>query len=279
MQAIGRHVAFEHDLGIGGKRQPRHLAAHHLDRPPAQAANEVELEHAVGRFQPAEEERDRIAAEHHHDRQRLAALERLVAVDASMMACGHHDTDGFLVVHLRAVRAGIQPVLLGVAGDAVGAGADVAAAVLLVPDRRGELGDVDLVAHHDVLEHRAALDDLVRDDPRLLEIGLAIGVAELPLGQVIGEAEGHVAPFASEHVEQHAKALRAAGHVLEHHAGAVLGAQDRLGGEPDILLPGCAAHDLHLAKPPRQREPFAQVVIVDMRGEVAAGGHDACFPL
>ena len=160
--ALGRHVAFEHDLGIGREGQPGHLAAHHLDRPAAQAADEVELEHAVGRFQAAEEEGERIAAQHHHHRQRLAALERFVAVDAAVMAGGHHDADRLLVVHLGAVGAGVQPVLLGIAGDAVGAGADVAAAVLLVPFRRREFGDVDVVAHHDVLEHRAVVDDLVR---------------------------------------------------------------------------------------------------------------------
>ncbi len=194
------------------------------------------------------------------------------------MAFRHHEADGLLVVHLRAIGAGVEPVLLGVDGDAVGAGADIAAAVLLVPDRGGELGDVDVIAQHDVLEHRAVVDDLVRDDLRLDEIGLAIGVGELPLGQVVRKSKGQVAPPAGEHVEQHAEALRAAGHVLEHDAGAVLGAQDRLGGEPDILLPGCAAHDLHLAQPLREREPFAQVVVGDVRGEVAAGGHSVCFP-
>ena len=86
MRAVGRHVAFEHDLGVGREGQAGDLAAHHLDRFAAQAADEVELEHAVRRFEPAEEERDRIAAQHGDARQRLAALERLVAVDAAVMA-------------------------------------------------------------------------------------------------------------------------------------------------------------------------------------------------
>ena len=65
MGAVGRHEAFQHDLGIGREGQAGDLAAHHLDRLAAQAADQVELEHAVRRFEPAEEERDRIAAEHH----------------------------------------------------------------------------------------------------------------------------------------------------------------------------------------------------------------------
>ena len=253
MRLAGRDVAFQHDLGIGREGQPGHLAAHHLGRAAAHAADDVELEGAVGRLDAAVEEGERIAADHHGDRHLLAALEIFLAVDPAVVALGGHEADGLLVVHLRAIGAGVEPVLFRIAGDAVGAGADVAAAVLLVPDRGGEFGHVDIVAHHDVLEHRAVLDDLVRDDLRLLQIGLAIGVAQLPFGQVVGKAERHVAADAGEHVEQQPEALGRAGHLVEHHAGPVLGAQDRFGGEPDVLLPGRALDVPDLAEPLRQR--------------------------
>ena len=190
-------------------------------------------------------------------------------MDRGVVARRHQHADRGLVVHHGAVGAGVEPVLLRVAGDAVGAGADVAAAVLLVPDRRGELGHVDGVAGDDVLEDRAVLDDLVRDRLLLLEIGLAEGVAQFPFGQMVGKAERHVAADAGEHVEQHAKALRAARHVVEHHAGAVLLAQDRLGGEPDVLLPARALDVADLAEQFGAREPFAQVVVGDVGVDVA----------
>jgi hypothetical protein len=273
MPLVGRDEAFQHDLGMGREGQAGEAAAHHLGRAPAHAAHDVELEHPVGGFHPAVEERDRIAAQHHHDRHRLAALEVLVAMKRAVMALGHHDADRIAVVHLRPVGAGIEPALLRIARDAVGAGADVAAAVLLVPDRRGKFGHVDVVAQHDVLEHRAVLDDLMDNDGGVLEIGLAVGVAELPLGEVVGKAERHVAAGAGEHVEQQAKTLRAAWDVLEHHARTVLGAQHRLGGEPDILLPAGAAHGTDLAEPVGQHQPFAQIVIGDMGRDVARFGH------
>src|SRR5436305_888087 len=78
---------------------------------------------------------ERIAADHHRNRHRLAALEVFLAMDPAVMALGHDDADGVAIVHLRAVGAGIEPFLLGIDGDRVGAGADVAAAVVLVPDR------------------------------------------------------------------------------------------------------------------------------------------------
>ena len=222
----------------------------------------------------------RIAAQHRRRRQRLAARERLVAMDAAVVAGGHDHADGLLVVHLRAVGAGIEPVLLGIAGDGVGAGADIVAAVLLVPFRRRELGDVDVVAHHDVLQDRAIVDDLVRDDALLLQIGFAIGVAELPLGEMIGKAERHVAARAGEHVQQQPEALGAARDVLEHDAGAVLRAQHRLGGEPDILLAVGALDGADLAQALGHREPFAQIVVGDVAGEIAFVGHlDVNLPL
>ncbi len=195
-----------------------------------------------------------------------------------MVAGRHQDADGVSVVYLRPVGAGVEPVLVRVAGDRIGAGADIAAAVLLVPDRGGEFEDVDVVARHDVLEHRAVRHDLVGHQLHVLEIGLAIGLAQLPFAQVVRKAEGHVAARAGEDVEQQPKALGAARDVVEHHAGAVLGTQDRLRGEADVLLPGRALDVADLAQALGMIEPPAQVVIGDMPLQVAPLVH-RWFPL
>ncbi len=163
LSLVGRDEAFEHDLGVGRERQAGDLAAHHLGRPAAHAADDVELERAVGRLDAAVEERQRIAAEHHHHRHGLAARPIFLAMDIAVMAARGDEADRLLVVHHGAIGAGIEPVLLRVAGDAVGAGADVAAAVLLVPDRRREFGHVDVVAGQHVFQHRPVVDDLMRN--------------------------------------------------------------------------------------------------------------------
>ena len=90
---------------------------------------------------------------------------------------------------------------------------------------------------------------------------------------MIGKAQRHVAADAGEHVEQHAKALRRARHLVEHHAGAVLLAQDRLGGEADVLLPARALHVPHLAEQFGAGEPLAQIVVGDAGVDVAAVVH------
>jgi len=101
-------------------------------------------------------------------------------VQVAVVAGRHQDADRVLVVHLRPVGAGIEPVLVRVAGDRVGAGADIAAAILFVPDRGGEFEHIDVVARHDVLEHRAVRHDLVGNELHVLEIGVAVGLAQLP---------------------------------------------------------------------------------------------------
>ena len=59
-----------------------------------------------------------------------------------------------LVVHLDPIGAEIDPVAVGVAGDDEAFGADVAAAVALVPFRRREGEGVHVLALEHVLQHR-----------------------------------------------------------------------------------------------------------------------------
>ena len=113
----------------------------------------------------------------------------------------------------------------------------------------------------------------MRDHPLLLEIGFAIGVAELPFGEVIGKAERHVATRAGEHVQQQPKALGTIGDVLEHDARSVFGPQHRLGCKPDVLLAIGALDRAHLAQPLGERKPFAQIVIRDIAGEIPLVDH------
>ena len=65
------------------------------------------------------------------------------------------------------------------------------------------------------------------------------------------------------------KPLGAAGDVVEYHARPILVAQDRLGGEPDILLPAGAVDVADLAERLGSRKPFAQIVVGDCGFDIA----------
>src|ERR1700730_6741985 len=198
-------------------------------------------------------------------------------MNAAMMACRHHYAHGLLVMHLGAIGAGVEPAFLGIARDAVGPRSDIAAGVFFVPFGRGENGHIDVVPHHDVLQDRAVLHHNMRDHSLFLEVGFPIGVAELPFGEMIGEAERHVAASAGEHVHEQTKSLGAARDILEHHAGTMLRAQDCFGSEPDILFAFCPLDGAALAQPLGSRKPFAQVVVADVAGKVALMDHPSGF--
>ena len=220
-----------------------------------------------------------IAAEHHRDRHRLLARLVLVAHLPALLAGRDVEAAGIRVVDHHAVGAAIDPAVVGIADDGVAAGADIAAAVLGVPLRRREFGDVDLVAGHDVLHHRTALDVCRRDALHVGGVVDAEAFAQLDLGHVGREAERHVLALAVEEVEQHAAARQRAGHVLEHEARRVVGVRRHLGHHADVLLPGQPFDVLHLAELLGFLEPVAQVVIGEMRRGVGADAGTSRCPL
>src|SRR5262249_24415670 len=140
--------------------------------------------------------------------------------------------------------------------DAVGSSADVPAAVALMPDRSRELEHIDIAARHDVFEYRPGIDDLMRNDAHLLEIGVPTSFAELPFGEILGKAERHVSSLSRKHVQQQAKTLGASGNFIKHHARAILGAQHRFGSKADVFLPARPSDRLHLAELLGPRKPF-----------------------
>ena len=150
-----------------------------------------------------------------------------------------------------AVGAAIDPAVVGIAHDVVAAGADIAAAVLRVPLRRREFGDVDGVALHDVLHHRAGVDEFRRDALEHAGVIDAKAFAQLQLGQLGGKSERHVLALAGEEIDQEAAALERAGHVLEHEARRVVGVRRHFGDHADILLVGLAR------RPPSPRRAFS----------------------
>ena len=94
--------------------------------------------------------------------------------------------------------------------------------------------------------------------------------AQLDLRHPGRETERHVLALAVEEVDQHAAARERAGHILEHEARRVVGVRRHLGHHADVLLPGEPFDVLHLAELLGFLEPFAQVVIGEMRRRVGA---------
>ena len=255
---------------LAGNRQAGHRPLDDLDRRAAHAADDLEFADAVGHFAAAHQEAHRIAATHDHHRHAFAARFVLVANLATVLAGRDVEAERLLVVDHHAVGAAIDPALVRIAHDVVAAGADVAAAVLRVPLRRRKFGDVDRIAGHDVLHHRAGFDEFRRDALHVRPVVGAETIAQLDLRQLSREAERHVLALAVEEIEEEAAALDRARHVVEHEARRVVGVRGHFRHHADVALPGETLDLFDFAELLRLFEPFAQIVIGQMRRRVRA---------
>ena len=268
-----RQEAFQHDLGVGGDGQARHLAAHHLDGRAAQPAHHVELAHAVRKLRAPHEERHGVAAHHQGHRHGLALVEVLLPVHVGVLAGHEQQAHRLRVLHHGPVGADVDPALVRVDGDAEAAGADVAPAVVGVPLGGGELHDVDVVAGEDVLEHGPVVHHHVGQPPLHLDVMLEERLAQLLLGEVLREPQRHVAALAGERVDQDAEPLGAAGDLVEQHRGPVVFPDHRVRGQPDVLFPARTGNGAQLAQGVGPGDPFTEVVVREPGFDVSGCVH------
>ena len=241
-----------------------------LQRLAPHRADDVVLADAGRHLGAGGEERHRIAADHDHGRHRLAAREILVAVHPPVLAGRDVVADGLLVLHHHPVGAEIHPAGVGVDRHVVAAGADIVPAVLGVPERRGELAEIHVVALEHVLGDRPAFDLLIGDRGQILELGVVIGLAELDLGEVGREAERHVLAPAAEEVDQHAVARLVPRDVVEDDAVGFVRVHDELGRLADLLFLAEPLRDGDLAQLLGLGQPLAQIGIGQNRPQIAA---------
>ena len=239
--------ALERDLGMRRDRQAGLRPHDHLHRLAQQPAGGVVLVLAVRNFQARDHEQRRVHAAHHRDRARLAALVILLLDHVAVLALGAHHGGELLAVRLHAIGAVVDPAGVGIAHDHHVAGADVVAAVVLVPARHRNLEQVDVVAGLDVLQKRAARHLDRRDGLRLLHV-FAPMPHQLDLGAVGRIAHRHVdAADRGQQVGQDAMALGIAGDVVEQHQRVADLALVDVDDAADLALALGAADVRHLA--------------------------------
>ena len=153
-----------------------------------------------------------------------------------------------------------QPFVRVLGHDHVG-GADVAAAVLVVPLGHRQLQHVDVVAGEHVLVERALVHVLRRDQRRVVEAFLP-GGDELVAGDVGGQVGGEGGPLEGfHHAHQHPVAFGVVLDVVEQQRGGVLPAPGHLGQRADLQVPVAARNPAKLAHGIHLLEPLSEVPI------------------
>src|SRR5262249_54377178 len=172
----------------------------------------------------------------------------------------HHRGDVGAVA-LDAVGAVIDPAGVGILHDDHAAGADVVAAVVLVPARGRDLEEIDRAAAGDVLQERTGVDRHRRDRLGVLHVATP-ELHQLHLRRLGRHAEGEVdAPHRGEDVRDHAIARRIAGYVVEQDGRAAARALVDVDDAADLLLALGTADRGELAGFLQGREPGAQVLV------------------
>ena len=252
--------AFECDLSVRRDRQPGLRPEDHLDRLAEQAARHVVFVLAVRHLDAGEREQQRMHAGDHRDRAALAALVVAAHQDVAVLALrAHHRGDAPVGIGLDAVGAVVDPARIRVLHDHHAAGADVRAAVELVPLRHRDLAKIDLGAGIHVLHDRPALHRRRRDRSCLGEIAPPV-VDELDLGRFGRHAHRQRnALDAGEDVRCNAVTARIAGNLVEQHRLVVGRALVDIDDAADLLLAVRAAHLLQLARGLHLRQPVPQI--------------------
>src|SRR6185503_9654024 len=143
------------------------------------------------------------------------------------------------------------------------AGTEVAPAVVLVPARCGEPGEIDVFPFHDVLQDRPGLHHLGLE-PRGRRLPLprlaAQGMHQRRGVEMFVKAQRHRHPPRVAHrTGEHAVAGRVADDVVEEQRGRGLPAVVDLGDGADLEVPMRARDMLQLAQALDARNPRAQV--------------------
>ena len=177
--------------GIG---KPGIFAFDHFERLAANAADKFVFRHAIRNFDAARQEREGIVAERHGHFERLAACGVFFSLDAAVFARRNIEADLVLVMDHDSIGAVIHPAFVGILGDIDAAGTDVAATVLVMPERCWELEHVDIAVFVDVIEKPALLNELRRDWLDLLVIVFP-DFYEIHLGFARRQSEGQRQAF------------------------------------------------------------------------------------
>src|SRR5581483_6100890 len=220
--------------------------------------------HTLGNGHATDHQEQRMVAEGDRHRAGFAARPVLLHDAPAVLALGDHDAQRAGVVALDTVGAAVDPAAVGIFLDHQAAGADVVAAVLLVPARRREVAQVHLLADLDAFLHRPVLDGFERQHGAA-GVDLPPGLDQVDLGDARVEAAAQRHPRRrGQHVADDAVARLVARDVVEQHRRVAGALHEDVHDGADLQLRAGAVDFPQLAQGPHLVEPAAQGQIAEL---------------
>ena len=206
-RALHTHIVrldktFDYDLSVRWNRQSGHRTLDYLDRRAANAAKDFQLADPKRHLTAAHQETQGIATANNDDRHALSARLIFVAHLAAVFARRNVEAQRLLIVDHHPVGAAIDPAGVRITRDVITSSANVASAVGMMPLRRRESGDVNVLTGHHVLHDWPVIDVSRRNTLHLGGVMDAESFAQLHLGQIGRKAERHVLALAAKKIHQ-----------------------------------------------------------------------------
>src|SRR6516165_2362949 len=211
-RALDTHIVrldktFDYDLSVRWNRQSGHRTLDYIDRRAANATKDFQLADPKRHLTATHQEAQGIATADNNDWHALSARLIFVAHLAAVFARRNVEAQRLLIVDHHPVGATIDPASVRITRDVITSSANVASAVGMMPLRRRESGDIDVLAGHGVLHDWAVVDVSGRNTLHLGGIIGAESFAQLHLGQIGRKAERHILALAAEKIHQNSAAF------------------------------------------------------------------------
>src|SRR5215472_888335 len=249
-QIVRMDETFERDFRMRGDWQPRARPGDHLHGFADQSAGGFKFVLAIGNFQAGDHKQGRMHAANDGDRARFAALMITPADQIAVLAFRAHDGRGIARLRLHTIGAVIDA-----------AGADVIAAVMLMPARHRDFEDVDVSAGADAVHDRTVLHGDGRNRARVLHMTSPV-LDELIWPRVGIEPERDIDPaHRGQNVGQDPMAARKSGNVVEQHGLVADAALINIDDAADFALALGAFDVLNLLGRAHLRDPGAQILL------------------
>src|SRR4051812_24103975 len=193
------------------------------------------------------------------DRARLSHGVIFLHGEPAVLAAVHLHAEPILALDLAAIGTDIDYAGIRIARDRGGAGADIAAAIVRVPERRRERAEIDGVSFHHVFEHRAVAHRARRDRLEVAQF-LAPGIEQFDAAQFRRKTKRNRSAFLRlQEVGEDAKARRIALDRVEHQRRAVLLGAD-FGEGADLQIPIGVAECLQVVVALQAIDEIPQIV-------------------
>ena len=257
------HLALDGHFGIRGNRQLRMFTENHFIRLAAHAAGVVVFGLPRRDFHLAKKPKQRIGTEADRDWKGLALVEIFLPMNVAVVAGRNIQSESVAIMNHDPITTEIDPAFVEIAADRDIERAQVAAAVALMPMRRGQRQEIDILPFENIFHQGSRIDHARRHQSGMIQT-LFPGVDELIAAVIERQMIGQTLTFEGRIVDpgENTPAGWIVFDLIEEHRRRRLRLRRHFRNGADLLIPVGAFDHAQLTERVHALQPTAQIPIV-----------------